>query len=182
MGRTLMFAWILVLCLSVAQVHSKNYYSQILPYVPKTVTNLHFYIHETLSGQNATALTVVRPNTTADNSSIPFGSIGVLDDILKVGPEPDSEVIGNARGLAASASKDGSTLVVYLDFGFTKGMFNGSSFSVFSRNPVMDTERELAVVGGRGKLRMAQGFALIKTVFINATNLVVEYNVTVFHY
>ncbi|KAJ0076970.1 hypothetical protein Patl1_36087 [Pistacia atlantica] len=68
--------------------------------------------------------------------------------------------------------QDKVTLVAYLDFGFTWG-----SISVFSRNPVLERERELAAVGIRGKLRMARGFALLKTYFVNETtgDVVVEY-------
>ena len=70
-----------------------------------------------------------------------------------------------------------------MDFGFTQGEFNGSSISVFSRNPITETERELAVVGGRGKFRMAKGFAHLKTYFVNfmSGDAIVEYNVTVIH-
>jgi hypothetical protein len=51
--------------------------------------------------------------------------------------------------------------VEYIDFSFTTGRFNGSSFGVFSRNPVWEGDREVAVAGGRGKFRMANGFAKI---------------------
>ncbi|XP_021286759.1 dirigent protein 4-like [Herrania umbratica] len=175
MGRTLMLAWILVLCLW-----------QILPCVPKVekVTNLHFFLHETTGGADPTAVMVAPPDITSnDNSSpVPFGSVFAIDDPLTVGPERNSGVIGNAQGLGVSASKDTTTVVLYLDFGFTKGKFNGSSISIFSRNPVIEKERELSVVGGRGKFRMAKGFALLKTYFLNETTVIVEYNVTVIHY
>ncbi|KAJ0010531.1 hypothetical protein Pint_34361 [Pistacia integerrima] len=82
-------------------------------------------------------------------------------------------------GVYVSASQDKVTMVAYLDFGFTWG-----SISVFSRNPVLERERELAVVGIRGKFRMARGFALLKTYFVNETtgDVVVDYKVTVVHY
>ncbi|KAG6762960.1 hypothetical protein POTOM_033487 [Populus tomentosa] len=51
----------------------------------------------------------------------------------------------------------------------TRRLFNGSSFAVFSRNPVWEGDREVAVVGGRGKFRMAKGFAKINASFLNAT-------------
>ncbi|KAF8404439.1 hypothetical protein HHK36_009324 [Tetracentron sinense] len=52
-------------------------------------------------------------------------------------------------------------IVMYVDFGFTTGKYNGSSISVFSRNPVMETDREIAVVSGRGKFRMARGLIVM---------------------
>ncbi|CAK7325771.1 unnamed protein product [Dovyalis caffra] len=164
-----------------------QYYSQTVPYesLQEKTTNLHFFFHDTLSGKNPSAVLVARPNITKDDKSIaPFGSIFAIDDPLTVGPELTSEVIGKAQGLYVSSSQDVPSLVAYFDFGFTSGEFNGSSISVFSRNPIADTERELAVVGGRGKFRMARGFAQLKTYFLDKTtgDAIVEYNVTVIHY
>ncbi|XVE67121.1 hypothetical protein DITRI_Ditri08aG0135100 [Diplodiscus trichospermus] len=168
-------------------VFCQYYYSDSQPYVPapEKVTNLHFFLHDTISGKNPFAVMVARPNvTTAFNGTTsPFGSVFATDDPLTVGPELTSEVIGNAQGLWVSTGQDIVSLVVYWDLGFTQGEFNGSSISVFSRNPITQTERELAVVGGRGKFRMAKGFAHLKTYFVNFTSgdAIVEYNVTVIH-
>ncbi|WJX64982.1 hypothetical protein P8452_49695 [Trifolium repens] len=101
------------------------------------------------------------------------------------GPEETSNVVGNAQGLYVSSSQtEDVTLTMYVDYAFTSGELNGSSFSVLSRNPVREPTRELAVVGGRGKFRMATGFALIKAHFLNVTtgDGIIEYNVTIFHY
>ncbi|MBA0721362.1 hypothetical protein Golax_008911, partial [Gossypium laxum] len=65
----------------------------------------------------------------------------------------------------------------YIDFGFNTGRFNGSSISVFSRG-----EPGLAVVGGRGEFMMATGVALFNPIIINATNVIMEFNITVVHY
>lgn len=150
------------------------------------VTNLHFFFHDILGGKNPSAVLVAKAKNTTigDKSPTPFSTVFAVDDPLTVGPELTSEVIGNCQGLYASTGQDNLSLVVYFDFGFTKGEFNGSAISVFSRNPVLETERELAVVGGRGKFRMARGFAQLKTFSVNQTNgdAIVEYNVTVFHY
>ncbi|MBA0549836.1 hypothetical protein Golob_020845, partial [Gossypium lobatum] len=103
-------------------------------------------------------------------------------DILKIGPEDNSEVIGNAQGLGLLLAGNTTTGVMYSDFGFTAGKFNGSSISIFSRNTIIEPGREVAVVGGRGKFRMAKGFALLTTYFLNATAVIIEFNVTVIHY
>uniref|UniRef100_A0A6N2KSI8 Dirigent protein n=1 Tax=Salix viminalis TaxID=40686 RepID=A0A6N2KSI8_SALVM len=131
-----------------------------------------------------TAVLVACPNITGGPSVAPFGSIFALDDPLTAEPELTSGVMGNAQGLYVSFGQDIPSLVAYFDFGFTSGEFNGSSISVFSRNPITNTERELAMVGGRGKFRLARGFAQLKTCFLNTTNgdAIVEYNVTVIHY
>ncbi|MFQ6641966.1 hypothetical protein Gotur_017056 [Gossypium turneri] len=47
MRGTLMWSWILIICLSLVAVQSQ-YYSETLPYRPRPVkvTNLHFFMHE----------------------------------------------------------------------------------------------------------------------------------------
>ncbi|XVF45489.1 hypothetical protein PTKIN_Ptkin02bG0210700 [Pterospermum kingtungense] len=162
----------------------QGYYSDTVPYVPppKKVTHLHFFLQDTLSGKNVSTVLVARPNIT--NPPNGFGNVFATNDPLTVDPDPTSEVIGNAQGLDVSTGQDVVTLVLLFDFGFTKGEFKGSSFSVLSRNPILKKERELAVVGGRGKFRMATGFAQLKTCLANGTsgNAIVEYHVTLIHH
>ncbi|XP_039138882.1 dirigent protein 4-like [Dioscorea cayenensis subsp. rotundata] len=150
------------------------------------VTKLHFFLHDTISGDHPTTVPVAHPNGTVitPDNLVPFGAVYVLDDPLTDGPDLNSTVVGHAQGFYASAGQKDLVLVVAFDFGFTSGEFNGSSISVFSRNPILESDREMPVVGGRGKFRMARGFAKLKTYFFNATsgNAVVEYNITVFHY
>ncbi|PPR96521.1 hypothetical protein GOBAR_AA24136 [Gossypium barbadense] len=69
-------------------------------------------------------------------------------------------------------------------------LFNGSSFSLFSRYPPTDfvpspnTICEMAIVGGRGAFRMAKGFALLRATSSSAktedANL--EINANLYHY
>ncbi|CAK7325770.1 unnamed protein product [Dovyalis caffra] len=177
----------LILYMTTAPVYCR-YYSRSVPYASsrKKVSKLHFFFHDRISGKNPTSVLIARPNITKDGKSqeLPFGSLFAVYDPLTIGPEPTSGVIGHAEGLYVMSSQDVLTLVTYLDFGFTSGKFNGSSISVFSRNPVTEKERELAVVGGRGKLRMARGFVELKTHFTNetASDTIVECHVTVIHH
>lgn len=166
-----------------------SYHSHTLPNVhhKEKVTRLHFYLFDIISGDKPSAVEVARSNSTKNDSSpTPFGSVWAIDDPLREGPEATSKVIGNAQGLYVSSVQDETKLglVMYVDFGFTEGKFKGSSFSVFSRNPVTETNRELAVVGGRGRFRMARGFAKLKTSYLNVTNgdAIIEYKVTLIHY
>ncbi|KAK4835610.1 hypothetical protein QYF36_012008 [Acer negundo] len=108
----------------------------------------------------------------------------VVDDPLTMGLEPSSAVIRNCQGVYVSASQSELMLVAYLDFGFTTGEFSGSSISTLSRNLVREVEREFAVVGGQGKLRMARGFAKLKCIFYNESNddSIVEYTLIVRHF
>ncbi|GMI88091.1 hypothetical protein like AT2G21110 [Hibiscus trionum] len=184
MKRTSVFTWILILSLATASAQS-HYHSQHEPEEPK-LTNLHFFLHEAPGGPNPTVAMIAQSNLTVDvnNSSMPFGTVYAIDDLLRVGSEPNSELIGNAQGLTViiAGRNTRPSVLLYFDFGFTSGKFNGSSISVLSRNPTTDTERELAVVGGRGKFRRAKGFALLKVYSANATAIIAELNVTVIHY
>ncbi|MBA0859289.1 hypothetical protein Goshw_005302 [Gossypium schwendimanii] len=82
------------------------------------------------------------------------------------------------------------TAVLYADFAFTTGRFNGSSFSLFSRYPPTDFVPspdlicEMAIVGGRGAFKMAKGFALLRATSSNAMtgDASLEVNVTLYHY
>ncbi|TYI17684.1 hypothetical protein ES332_A07G042700v1 [Gossypium tomentosum] len=188
MEEQLIFAWAMIFCIAIAPVYGE-YYSKIV--IPSSkvekVTNLHFFLHDTLSGENPSAVLVGRANLTRkDHSPVPFGSLFAIDDPLRVGPGPTSKIIGNAQGLYLSSSQDASkfTIVLYADFTFTTGKFKGSSFSIFSRNPVTEVKREVAIVGGRGRFRMARGFAHIKTSYYNATtgDAILDYKVTLYHY
>ncbi|KAH1063113.1 hypothetical protein J1N35_028100 [Gossypium stocksii] len=176
MRGILMLIWILIICLSLVAVQSQ-YYSKTLPYHPRPVkvTKLHFFMHE---HTGVTAVQIAQANITSNdnNSSVPFASLAAVDEPLRTAPEPDSEVIGNVQGIALQAGMNASS-TQYLDFGFNTGKFNGSSLSVFSRG-----EPGLAVVGGRGRFMMATGVALFNPILINATNVIIEFNVTVIHY
>ncbi|KAE8690664.1 dirigent protein 23-like [Hibiscus syriacus] len=159
MKATSIWTWILIVCICKASSVQSQYYSERRPYDPKAekLTNLHFFLHESVGGQNATGVVIAQANTTSNNSTVPFGTLYAVDDLLQTGPEPNSEVIGNAQGLAVVAGINSRTAVMYMDFGFTTGEFNGSSISIFSRNPLIMAEREIAVVGGRGNLGWQKG-------------------------
>ncbi|MBA0607621.1 hypothetical protein Godav_019899 [Gossypium davidsonii] len=59
------------------------------------------------------------------------------------------------------------------------------ALSVYSQGVHLWTQiHELAIVGGRGALRMARGFDLTQITFVNLTacNVILECNVTLYHY
>ncbi|MED6203631.1 hypothetical protein PIB30_001329 [Stylosanthes scabra] len=187
--KTTLLVLALIFCSTSVQVHSK-YHSENKHgshHLKEKVTNLHFFLFDTISGKHPTAVEISRPKKPvgAENAT-PFGHVYAIDDPLREGPHENSTVIGNARGLYLSSSQgEDLTLLRAVDFAFTTGEFNGSSFSVLTRNPVYEPHnRELAVVGGRGKFRLARGFALLNTYYISAKtgDAIIEYNVTIIHY
>ncbi|CAA7400999.1 unnamed protein product [Spirodela intermedia] len=144
------------------------------------VTHLHFFLHDSVTGKNPTAVQVASPNVTSFPFS--FGSVLVIDDVLTEGVERSSRLVGNVQGIYAFTGLDKYSLIMAVDFAFTTGKYNGSSFSVMSRNPISEPRRELAVVGGRGKFQLARGFAHLTTRFLQFPDAIIEYNVTLFHY
>ncbi|XP_057500239.1 dirigent protein 22-like [Actinidia eriantha] len=148
------------------------------------VTKLHFYFHDIITGNKPTAVQVARANTTSDQSPIAFGAVFVMDDPLTLGPEPNSTLLGRAQGIYASAAMDEVGFHMTLSYVFTSGEFNGSTLSILGRNPILNTYREMPIVGGSGAFRLARGIATAKTYWFDPTSLnaIVEYNVIVIHY
>ncbi|XP_021909568.1 dirigent protein 23-like [Carica papaya] len=149
------------------------------------VTQIQFYMHDIVGGSNPTAIQVAgRSNfTSPDPIADTFGSVFVIDNPLTVTPDPNSTVVGRAQGIYAMASKENElSLLMSLTCSFTGGAYNGSSFSVLGRNPVMNEEREMPVVGGTGIFRLARGYCLARTSSIDQIVAVIGYNVTLIHY
>ncbi|CAA6664410.1 unnamed protein product [Spirodela intermedia] len=144
------------------------------------VTYLHFFLHDTVSDKNPTAVQVASPNST--RFPFGFGSVFVVDDVLTEAVERSSPVVGNAQRIEVLTGLDKFSVVMTMDVAFTTGKYKGSSFSVMSRNPITEMRRELAVVGERGKFRLARGVAQITTRLLKYPDAIIEYNVTLFHY
>ncbi|KAF5745495.1 disease resistance-responsive family protein [Tripterygium wilfordii] len=142
--------------------------------------NLQFYFHDTLSGKNPSAIMVAQANTTKQ-SPTQFGTVMMADDPLTVTPDPNSKLVGRAQGLYGSAGQTDLALIMALSFSFTDGAYNGSTISIFGKNPALNPVRELPVVGGTGVFRMARGYATVKTHSLDPKtgDAIVGYNITV---
>ncbi|KAK9668278.1 hypothetical protein RND81_13G047300 [Saponaria officinalis] len=107
----------------------------------------------------------------------------MIDDPLTEKPDNNSKIIGHAQGMYGFADQNQLALLMTMNLVFYDGEFNGSTLSVMGRNSVMDSVREMAVVGGSGAFRFASGYAQAKTVTFMDTNgaTIVEYNVYVSH-
>ncbi|KAK4437662.1 Dirigent protein 21 [Sesamum alatum] len=160
----------------------KNWFRK-LPHMKQKVTELHFYLHDIVSGSNPTNIPIVVPNTSAQSPTY-FGLMAAIDDPLTEGPRPDSPIVGRAQGLFGSTSLDKIAYHMTLSFVFTTGKYKGSTLSIVGHNPFMDEYRELPIIGGSGVFRLARGTALLNTLTFNSTSgdAVVEYDVVVLHY
>ncbi|KAL8027833.1 hypothetical protein ABFS82_14G119800 [Erythranthe guttata] len=160
----------------------QKWFEKNLRHDPK-VTNLHFYLHDIVSGPTPTNVPIVISNSTAKSPTF-FGLVAAIDDPLTAGPDPDSEKVGRAQGLLASTSLEETSYHMSFNIVFTNEKYNGSTLTIVGANPFLHEYRELAVVGGSGVFRLARGSAVLKTLTYNATsgNAIVEYNVEVLHY
>lgn len=145
-------------------------------------TTLHFYFHDTPGGKSPSAIRVAQPAPTS-RSRTGFGVLMMADDPLTVGPDPSSKLVGRAQGMYGSACQDEVGLLMAMSYSFIDGPYNGSSISIMGRNSAMQPVREMPVVGGTGLFRMARGYALAHTHYIEYStgNAVVRYNVTIVH-
>ncbi|GLT42901.1 hypothetical protein SLA2020_168780 [Shorea laevis] len=148
----------------------------------ETVTNLQFYFHDTVSGKNPSAIRVAQAADT-NNSLTLFGAVMMADDPLTEGPDPNSKLLGRAQGLYASACQQDVGLLMAMSFSFTDGIYNGSSISILGKNQALNMVREMPIVGGTGLFRLARGYALAHTYWLDITtgDAIVGYNVTVVH-
>lgn len=178
---------LLTLCLAMPMVQSTiegpeiEQWFQNLHLAKQKLTRLHFYFHDVVLGPSQTSVAVARAPNTFKSPTV-FGLVNIFDNPLTKGSEPTSELLGRAQGLYGFASQEEVSLLMAMNFVFTSGKHNGSSLTVLGRNPVVHSVRELPIIGGTGVFRLARGFALAKTYFINATLAIVEYNVVALHY
>ncbi|XP_051145341.1 dirigent protein 21-like [Andrographis paniculata] len=134
------------------------------------VAKLHFYLHDALGGGDGTATVweVARASITA-TSATGFGQVRVVDSLITVTPDINSEKLGKAQGMITFTGLDDPALSMNLNFHITAGEFSGSSLCVVGRIPASSTNRELPVVGGTGVFRMARGYTISNTYSFDIT-------------
>ncbi|CAN8254303.1 unnamed protein product [Cochlearia groenlandica] len=179
-----LFSSLLLLSTTVTktEAYSKTTKAPYPIHKPEKLTHLHFYFHDTVSGNKPTAVVVATgPNTST--SAFSFGMVVVVDDPLTVGPELTSGEIGRAQGMYSFADQNTFGLLMNFNLVFTKGEFSGSSVAMFGRNQVKLKVREMSIIGGTGAFRFAGGYAQATTFSANFTSgdAVVEYNVYIWH-
>ncbi|KAH6813290.1 hypothetical protein C2S51_022308 [Perilla frutescens var. frutescens] len=146
------------------------------------VTRLRFYLHDVIGGDKPTVWTVARCNLT-DVLPSAFGKLVVLDNLVTEEPDVNSAVVGRLQGTVGLADLREKALVMLLNLVFTEGEYEGSTLSIVGRNPLGDEVREVPIVGGTGKFRMATGFIITSTYFNDPARVrnVYEYNAVVLH-
>ncbi|MCD7460920.1 hypothetical protein HAX54_044772 [Datura stramonium] len=182
MGKVVFLVILITVVTWVAQGQDQESWAKRVDTDKEVVTTLQFYFHDKLSGSNPSAVRVAQAAGTNSSGTL-FGALMMIDDPLTVGPDPTSKIVGRARGLYGSAGQTDVGLIMVISYGFTDGIYQGSSFSLLSLNPVMNPVREMAIVGGTGLFRLARGYAIAQTYSANPNgDAIVGYNVTIVTY
>ncbi|KAL3755447.1 hypothetical protein ACJRO7_002493 [Eucalyptus globulus] len=130
------------------------------------LSHLHFYLHEVIL------------SLTTTQSTTSFGTIFAIDDMLKLGPDVGSKLVGRAQGPTSSASQAKLTLLMAVNLVFTEGQLQwehfGCPLSMLGRNSLALEVREMLV----------RGYVRTKTRSIDRTSgiLVSEYDIYILHY
>ncbi|KAF7056469.1 hypothetical protein CFC21_063870 [Triticum aestivum] len=87
-----------------------------------------------------------------------------MDDALTEGPSPASRPVGRMQGFYVFSSLREPVLLFSMNVVLMEGPHSGSTFTVAGRDNMVEPLRELSVVGGTGRFRMATGYVLWRTV------------------
>ncbi|KAG6497416.1 dirigent protein 1-like [Zingiber officinale] len=88
-----------------------------------------------------------------------FGDLVVFDNVLRAGPESNSQLLGAMQGLGVSDDMTDLTSGTMFNLVFTGGKYNGSSIAGLGLFQSVGVS-EYTIVGGSGKFRLAAGYLL----------------------
>ncbi|VAH93972.1 unnamed protein product [Triticum turgidum subsp. durum] len=124
------------------------------------LTKFKLYWHDVLAGTSPTAIRIAQAASTNSSSK---------------------DEIGRAQGTYTFADQATFGLLMNMNFVFTAGDYKGSGLTIYGRNEVLSAVREMSIIGGTGKFRMARGYVEARTMDSGAKSgeTVVEYTVYV---
>uniref|UniRef100_A0A0E0LG57 Dirigent protein n=1 Tax=Oryza punctata TaxID=4537 RepID=A0A0E0LG57_ORYPU len=129
------------------------------------VAHLHFFMHDVMTGPDATAVDVVNGTGRAFDvvGGLRFGQVVVMDDVLTEGPSRSSPRVGRTQGFYVFSDMHVPALLFCMNVVLTAGPYAGSTVTILGRDHITEPLRELSVVGGTGAFRMATGYVLWRT-------------------
>ncbi|CAM0874681.1 unnamed protein product [Alopecurus aequalis] len=148
------------------------------------LTTFKVYWHDVLAGKSPTAIRIAQAATTNSSSTF-FGAVVAIDDPLTstsavTGSAKSKDEVGRAQGTYTFADQATFGVLMNMNFVFTAGDYKGSGLTIYGRNQVLLAVREMSIVGGTGKFRMARGYVEARTMdSSNSGETVVEYTVYV---
>ncbi|KAL2521994.1 Dirigent protein 23 [Forsythia ovata] len=146
-------------------------------------TKMTLYFQDYSGGPNATVVQITGQHDGL-LSFIKFGAIFCTDDPITQGFDPSSAEIARAQGLYVTSALDGSNTHVLISIVFTNEEYKGSTLEIQGSSAQFERVREVAVVGGTGKFRLARGYVSFETIHYDSMiyYAVIQCNVTVLHY
>ncbi|KAF3443656.1 hypothetical protein FNV43_RR13346 [Rhamnella rubrinervis] len=132
-------------------------------------TKIVFYMHDLESGRNVTSK-AVGGVPKSRRWILDFGTVHACDDKLIEAYDWNSTQVGRAQGIYMSSALDGSDLHLLISLVLTNKELNGSILEIQGADMVFQKYREVSVVFGTGKFKLARGFATLETVFLDIPN------------
>ncbi|KAK4489354.1 hypothetical protein RD792_005161 [Penstemon davidsonii] len=127
------------------------------------LTKLKYYIHANFGvGPTQTVFEVARSNITGPSTNN-FGRILIIDNKLTVGPDVNSQKVGQYQGMNAYSDFNQASANMNMNIIYTDGEYKGSTISILGRQPVPEKIRVLSIIGGTGLFRFARGTVLAST-------------------
>ncbi|CAI9265579.1 unnamed protein product [Lactuca saligna] len=123
----------------------QTWFRQELPLKKQKVTNLHFYFHDALGGQDRTVYPIFQLDITS-TSITGFGFGFMFDNPMTVGPDPWLMRIGRGRGITGATALEKPGFLMNLNFIFTQGRFNGSTLQTLGTNPIQNQFLEMSLI------------------------------------
>ncbi|XP_022843418.1 dirigent protein 1-like [Olea europaea var. sylvestris] len=117
------------------------------------------YFQDYSGGPNATVVQITgQPDGLL--SFTKFGAIFCTDDPITEEFDPSSAEIARAQGLYVTSALDGTNTHVLISIVFTNEEYKGSTLEIQGSSAQFERVREVAVVGGTGKFRLARGYGI----------------------
>ncbi|GER50859.1 disease resistance-responsive (dirigent-likeprotein) family protein [Striga asiatica] len=141
-----------------------------------TLTKLQIYIHADflVHSKTQTVFEVASCDITAESPGF-YGRVYVIDNPLTVTADPGSEYLGRYQGTNVYSDFREPAANMNMAMTFEGGIYEGSTISIFGRQPVNEEVRVLSVVGGTGIFRLAKGVVLARTVSLDSITKVGHY-------
>ncbi|GLJ48212.1 hypothetical protein SUGI_1018080 [Cryptomeria japonica] len=144
-----------------------------------TETHMVFYVHDTFTGKNATAMIAAGVNGSSTNVA-KFGATVVVDDLVTEQRQKDSKMLGKAKGAYINADASGVNAAASLlwTIAFEAADDSYDSLQLQGVDSFFRSPREVSVVGGTGKYRFARGYAVVSTEYFDGMDSVLKFEVT----
>ncbi|KAK1408364.1 hypothetical protein QVD17_40084 [Tagetes erecta] len=159
------------------------YWVYTLPKNKYKQTNLVLYVHDSLTGDDKSAITIAGKDG-PDTSIMHFGTLLVHDDPVTLSPDPGSKEVGRAQGMYINSQLDGKALYMTFSVMFTDGKYKGSTLEIQGADPFVLKEREFSVVSGTGFFRFVKGYGIMTTEFMDIQNMkaIIKLSIIVKHF